>query len=524
MAAARVADSAPRRAATNLNEREQLMRARSLMLWKPDGRLAAGRRALGNLGNSFGVGSRLELRDDFALLRDLAPVIATRIFVVVAGVASSVITAKALGPLGRGEYFYVITLAQLATQIGHLGFASSNTYVLARDPKALSSMAANSVWVSLASGLLATAGMVGFEAAIGNSISLSDTGVLVVLVPSLIYGLLASNILVGLGQTRFYNRFVATSTGLQLAAIAGVALAGGGPGAMLWVSAGAAAISGAGLLWNLRTIGARGWRADAGMLADCWRFTVRAYIATLVPYLVSRMNVFMIEQWAGKAELGFYSIAAQFFDAFMILPASIAMLLFPRLIRKQGSGQLVQTVHLALLVAGAMIAGTLALGLLAPWLIPALFGLDFAPAVPAVCWMLPALIAFSVVNVVSQYLAAEGIPARKLWAWTASIPVMVVGGLLLIPTFGAAGGAMALSVTYFLLAIAIVAIAVTRADAQRFGRHGPTGVVNGRNSHNVSIPARKYGPAVVHHSTCAARRSPFGDGAGRGATVPCRAY
>jgi O-antigen/teichoic acid export membrane protein len=220
-------------------------------------------------------------------------------------------------------------------------------------------------------------------------------------------------------------------------------------------------------------IGARGWRADAGMLADCWRFAVRAYIATLLPYVVSRMNVFMIEQWAGKAELGFYSIAAQFFDAFMILPASIAMLLFPRIIRKQGPGRLAQTAHLALLVAGVMIAGSLALGLLAPWVIPGLFGRDFDPAVPAVYWMLPALIAFSVVNVVSQYLAAEGIPARKLWAWTASIPVMLVTGMLLIPTFGAAGGAMALSVTYSLLAIAVVAIAVaqsTRKDSPVTGQ------------------------------------------------------
>ncbi len=65
---------------------------------------------------------------------------------------------------------------------------------------------------------------------------------------------------------------------------------------------------------------------------------------------------------------------------------------------------------------------------IAPWLIPFMFGQEFAPAVDIARWMMPGLVACSILNIVSQYLAAERFPMSNLLAWIASLPVLAVAG------------------------------------------------------------------------------------------------
>jgi len=69
------------------------------------------------------------------------------------GVIASVVTARALGPTGRGDYYFVVTFAGLLVQFGNVGLASSNTYLVASDRTRLAGLVANSVWVALAAGV-----------------------------------------------------------------------------------------------------------------------------------------------------------------------------------------------------------------------------------------------------------------------------------------------------------------------------------------------------------------------------------
>src|SRR5690242_11581545 len=59
--------------------------------------------------------------------------IAARFVVIAAGVVTSIMTARFLLPAGRGEYFLVLTTAQILAQFCNLGLASSNTYFVAKD-------------------------------------------------------------------------------------------------------------------------------------------------------------------------------------------------------------------------------------------------------------------------------------------------------------------------------------------------------------------------------------------------------
>ena len=79
--------------------------------------------------------------------------------IIAAAFLSSVITARLLGPEGRGIFFYWTTLIVLAVQFGNLGLHSSNTYLLSGGQARLSTLAGNSLWVSLVAGTVLWGGV-----------------------------------------------------------------------------------------------------------------------------------------------------------------------------------------------------------------------------------------------------------------------------------------------------------------------------------------------------------------------------
>lgn len=417
-----------------------------------------------------GIAARLrkELVVHRGMIRNVLPMLGARGFVIVCGIASSIITAKVLGPEGRGSYFYIVTLAQLATQIGNLGLASSNTYVAAQNRNSAGALEANSFWIALTLGGIATIVTVAFQMATGRPDRAALAVVLIVLVPCLIYGLLASSILIGAGRAKAYNVFMLVNTGLQLIAIIVVGLTYGTVSAMLWVSAGASLAASAMLMWMIARRGPVTWRFDRELLAREMGFASRVYLATLLQFAVSRLNVMILDHTSGATAVGQYSIAVQFFDTLLVLPATTAMLLFPDLVRSEAADRLGRTMQVALAMGALMTLVAVAFVAISPWLIPLMFGPGFKDAIEVVRWMMPGLVAFSVLNIVSQYLAAARIPFSNLLVWMISLPVLGILAGMLIPVWGAAGAAAALSITYVLLAaaIALLALAQHRTSAR----------------------------------------------------------
>jgi O-antigen/teichoic acid export membrane protein len=107
--------------------------------------------------------------------------------------------------------------------------------------------------------------------------------------------------------------------------------------------------------------------------------------------------------------------------------------------------------------------GCVAVGFLAEPFVRIVFGVRFAPAVPALRWMLPGVFFLGLTSVLSQYLAASGFPRLQSAAWMVG-SVMAAGlGRVLIPIASATGAAMALSITHAAVFLMIAAISVRAA-------------------------------------------------------------
>lgn len=394
------------------------------------------------------------------MIRDVALSLVTRIVLIAAGVFTSVLTARTLGVAGRGEYFYIVTLAGLATQFSNLGLASSNTYFLAKDHSLLSRLAANSFWIALVVGTLAACGILIFEADQTKSHWIEGpVWMLIIMVPAMLYGLLASNLFIGMSLLRQYNFFQLGSTTFQLVGVAIAAWMVWGVNAFLLVSALTGLIAAGALVAMLGKLHRLTWRFDFPLFRLNLGYSGRAYVATLLGYGVSRAGVLLLERSAGIAEIGIYSVAIQFADVLMIVPATVAMVLFPDLLKGQMEHRFARTMRTTGQIALLMAILCVLTGFVATWIVPTLFGEAFVPAVRVLWWMLPGVFFLSLANIVSQYLATKGIPLANVWAWLGGLVFLLATSSYLIPRWGALGAAASLSITYVLLAITLIMLA-----------------------------------------------------------------
>ena len=396
------------------------------------------------------------------MIRDVALSLATRAVIISAGVITSILTARVLGVAGRGEYFYIITLANLVVQFGHLGLASSNTYTLAKDHALFACLAANSIWVSLIAGTCAAFVMLLLAA--GWNVTKwveSYTWLLLVMGPAMLYSLLASNLLIGLERIRQYNLFQIVSTFFQLTVIGMVAWMSWGVAGFLIASALTSATAALALMWFLARLHSCRWRFDRELFGSQLGYAGRAYVVTLLGYSISRVGILFLDHYAGKTEIGIYSVAVQFADVLVIIPSTTAMVLFPSLVKSDIQGQYARALSVTWRTGLMMLALCVSIGVAAYWLIPMLFGGAFAPAVYVLWWMLPGVLVLSMTAIISQYLAAQGMPWGNVLVWIAGLLFLVVSCRQLVPQWGARGAAMGLSLTYVLLGCILFAFAYT---------------------------------------------------------------
>ena len=79
---------------------------------------------------------------------DVLQVLGTRVAALAISLGGSVILARALGPEGRGEFVFALTVAALIAQVGNIGLLSSNTYLAARDTGLVGPLTVNDVLYS----------------------------------------------------------------------------------------------------------------------------------------------------------------------------------------------------------------------------------------------------------------------------------------------------------------------------------------------------------------------------------------
>lgn len=379
---------------------------------------------------------------------------------VLSGFAGAVVSARFLGPTARGEYFFVITASVLVVQFTNLGLNVSNTYKVGREPELFGPLVANVVWASIVLGVVGALAAIAFLRG-SNFFPAADPTMLwftLLLAPAMLAFMLGTNLLIGSGRIRMFNLFETFGNLLVVSALIVVGVAGGGVAAYLATSASAWALTSALLLVYLVRVSHARLAFSAPVLRSGLRYATKAYLISLLAYLVLRGNVFLLQRYYGARELGYYSVAAQVGDALAIFPATVAIILFPNLVRND-QGRWRSTVRSCLIVAALLAVTCGVAALAAPWFMRIAFGPSFVPGAQVLRLMLPGVFGLGLTTVLSTYLAAIGMPRITIGIWVIGVIVTLGMGRLLIPAHAGAGAAATLSTTYCVV-LALIAGAV----------------------------------------------------------------
>jgi O-antigen/teichoic acid export membrane protein len=395
---------------------------------------------------------------------------ATQIANVILGLATTILIARSLGAEGRGLYAVALSVGALGVQFSNLGLHASNTYYVARNNNLLPALLGNSLLISWGvGGSVALLGWIGFRywpgiaPVPGRLLALS-----LLWIPLGLSFLLTENLLLGLREIRAFNgvELLNRLLGMSLVAVV-VGVGHANPERVFAASLAALVISSARSFWVVAKRTVIHPRLSFALVRDNFRIGVKAYVLTLLSFLVIRIDLLMVKYMLGAEPAGYYSVAASLADLCLLLPTTVGTVLFPRLTSMSDAHQKLKLTRKAgLITAAALFPMLLAAGILAKPVITLAFGKAFHPSADAFLWLLPGIFTLGVQVVIVQFLNSLGYPRILMGVWGVSTAINILANLWAIPTFGIAGASMVSSLSYTLTFLLVLLLIVKRWKAE----------------------------------------------------------
>ncbi|MAD02213.1 MAG: hypothetical protein CMK65_01110 [Pseudoalteromonas sp.] len=193
-----------------------------------------------------------------------------------------------------------------------------------------------------------------------------------------------------------------------------------------------------------------------GISKPLYKYGFSAFLSNLMVSTVFRIDVFILSALSGVKAVGIYSIAVAFAEMALMVPRSVGMALFAHLPDKPIEEQIEiikrssSTVFLLALISG------LGLLVMSYPLVMILMGDDYIDAVLPLCLLVPGVVAMSVNFVFSNFFSASGRPIIGVYCFASGLVANVLLCYLLIPIYGVAGAALASTLAYAAITLAFL--------------------------------------------------------------------
>jgi O-antigen/teichoic acid export membrane protein len=205
------------------------------------------------------------------------------------------------------------------------------------------------------------------------------------------------------------------------------------------VSAAFVAFAGNVALGALR--GLRLWGDPFELLPRIWDFSKWVWLSNICSMFFSRLEIYFLMTFTSAVEVGIYSAAFKLCGPIHLLETATRAVLFPEVSRRAGSHNLTSFVRRTLVPLTAISIFVWCLGFATAPFIPALLGKQYATAAPIFVILLAARVALiPLVPLTLLFFATDRTRAGAVAA-VIQLMILVVAGLILIPSHGATGAA-----------------------------------------------------------------------------------
>jgi O-antigen/teichoic acid export membrane protein len=377
------------------------------------------------------------------------------------GFLASILIARAIGAEGRGLYYLPVIAATACAVVFNFSIENANTVLVSQREYPLSRISQNASFMACLLGPLAVGVMLALWPAVDTTVfrelAFTDYVIAVATIPFGLHLLWLANIfLLGKRPGRSQVALFAGAA-FQLAGVA-VAYLGGFLSVTLVLVLYAGSVT---LPWLLHIWWSKGVAPvrpvlDRTLARAVAALGIRLHLGLISFYLLLRFDVFLVSVYRDPADVGVYSVAVLFAELAWLLTAPLtqAIVPFQAELSAHGAAPLAFkaarfNVALALLLSAAF-AGTL-------WFVlPGLYGAQFADAYPALLLLLPGIVAVSVVRPLTLVVTRLDRPLLYSAMFMAAFALNCALNIALIPALGINGASIASSIAYVALATASV--------------------------------------------------------------------
>lgn len=190
-------------------------------------------------------------------------------------------------------------------------------------------------------------------------------------------------------------------------------------------------------------------------------FAAPAQLSSWANFLNYRLDTWIVGHFAGQTALGLYSLAVGVSQLLWLLAYPVQPVVFRLTAAREAASEAVVAMASRFCVTLTVLAA-LALGAAADWLVPLVYGRGFSGAVPALRILLVGAAFGAFTKVWAGYIAGRGGVRYNLTAVLLGLAATVVLDLALIPRLGIVGASIATTVAYALIAAVCAGALVLR--------------------------------------------------------------
>lgn len=380
--------------------------------------------------------------------RALASSAAFQILIQLLGLGTSILTARTLGPAGRGELAAIFGWCSTLAYVGNLGLPSAIAYFVARDPGRRTALLREASMISVLQWLaLGTVAALVLPRVLGQSASAAmHAGLLF----ALAYFPLSLNLLYlnaaqqGVGAYTALNVSRLTTplvylVGLGVLAAShhltvGSALAANLLGSVIPLSIAVRA--------QFAPSENAGTAAGGGGLRACLGYGLRAQLGILRPFSALQVDLLILSTMAPPTEVGLYAVALAGANLVRAQGAALGQVVLPEVARARLAKQRRRIVAFA--GTAAVAVGGLCASIVALWgrqLIGGIFGVAFADALPMLEVLVLAGTLAAVEQIGAEALRGMGQGSSSSWCEVMNLAVGAPAIMLLAPRWGGIGAA-----------------------------------------------------------------------------------
>ncbi|MBA4854112.1 polysaccharide biosynthesis C-terminal domain-containing protein [Emticicia sp. BO119] len=211
------------------------------------------------------------------------------------------------------------------------------------------------------------------------------------------------------------------------------------------------------LIKNLRDVNNKIQKPNKFIISELIKFSLPSYFGSLIQFLNYRLDIFIVYFFLGNIALSEYNFTVSIAEGLRLLPGAFAAIILPKVASNSLNNQNLSRIAITsrIILTVSFLIGCI-IWIIAFFVLPTFFKNEFKSSIWILGILLPGICLFSINTIIASYFAGIGKPVYNLKIAVLALVFTLLFDILLIPTFGIIGAAIASTISYSISTIAVL--------------------------------------------------------------------